>query len=321
MRENKYMSKEYTNCLKGICAIVVVIHHLYQYTNFCAGTYFGEILQFSGSLAVAMFFFLSGYGLMASSAKEKYLKHFFVNKFLPLYCFYVVLIVLYSFWTWLLEKRIVIEEIMQSFLFGRTVVTNGWYIQAILVAYLLYLCSFKLFHTGWLQILTFGIAILVYCIFCNLSNLGLFWYNTIPCMVLGMICYYKKSAIYTLFKKCVGIIFVLSSLLFTVCLLIAIRNKIDGIFDFLYPVFFICTIVALSYSLCNIPIIYNGFFALCGNYSLEIYVSHGFFLRLIRFDWLGNKLIYVLIVVVGTILMSAVMKRIHTCIVSCFKNA
>ena len=69
-KENKYMSKDYTNCIRGIFAILVVIHHLYQYSGLFNGTYIGVLLQLSGALSVSVFFFFSGYGLMFSSNKD-----------------------------------------------------------------------------------------------------------------------------------------------------------------------------------------------------------------------------------------------------------
>jgi len=320
MKDNKYMSKEYTNCLRGIFAILVVIHHLYQYSGLLHGTYIGKILQLCGFLSVAMFFFFSGYGLMFSSNKKNYIEQFFRKRFLPLYCFYVVLIILYSFWTLLLETAISPRKIVQSFFFGETIVTNGWYLQATFIVYLLYLFCFKIFKTNKARILSIGVAIFSYCVFCYLIDLGINWYQTVPCIVLGMVYCYKKNWIDTILGKRVWTIFVLSLMSFVVCVMLSELSRIDVVFDVLYSIFFVCATITLSYILYNTSIINNKLFALCGNYSLEIYVAHGFFLRLIQLKYIENKLMYILTVIICTIITSVVMKIIYAKIVSLFEK-
>lgn len=61
-----YLSKENTKALKGIFAVFVLWHHLYQYSALITGTVIGIVFQAMGYLSVGMFFFLSGYGLTTS---------------------------------------------------------------------------------------------------------------------------------------------------------------------------------------------------------------------------------------------------------------
>lgn len=311
MKENNYMSKEYTNCLRGIFAILVVFHHLHQYTELLSGEYIGTILQTLGFLCVAMFFFFSGYGLMFSSDKENYINSFLKKRFVPLYLFYVILIILYGLWTLLLEKQLSFQRVVRSFLFGGTIVTNGWYMQATFIAYLLFYFCFKIFKKKQIKIASFGIAIIVYSVFCILFNLNIFWYQTIPCMLLGMVFCYKKNTIDVLLKRHSWLILILNAILFSGCFLLSILSNIDVIFNVLYTLFFVCFAITLSYILYNTPIIKNKFFELCGRYSLEIYVSHGFFLRLIKLKYIENKFLYIAVVIVGTVLVSIVMKIIY----------
>lgn len=320
MSETKYMSKEYTNCLRGIFSISVVIHHLYQYSGLFRGMYIGTIFQLLGCLSVAMFFFFSGYGLMFSSKKENYIDEFLGKRFLPLYCFYVFLIILYSIWTFLLEGEFSFKLFIQSFFFGSTMVTNGWYLQTTFVVYLLYLFTFKNFKFYKMQLFIFGICIFVYCIVCHLIDMAINWYQTIPCMVLGMIFFCRKDYIDNQLKKHAWVILSLCSILFVVCVAL---SRIHVIFHVLYSLSFVCCMISLSYILANTSLIHNRFFTLCGNYSLEIYVTHGLFLKLIKLEYLAKMPIYVYIflVIVGTILMSVVVKKIYTTIVLAFHKA
>lgn len=318
MKKINYMSKEYTNCLRGIFAILVVIHHLYQYSGLFRGSYVSVILQLLGFISCAMFFFFSEYGLMYSSKRENYLEGFFVKRFLPLYCFYVFLIILYSIWTLLLERSLSPKFFIKSFLFGGTVVTNGWYLQTTFVVYLLYLFIFKKFKSFKIQIFLFGICVCAYCVLCHLMGLGINWYQTVPCVVLGMIYYCEKDYIDILLKKHSWIIFILYSILFATCYVLSAMSGIPVIFGVLYSLFFVCCMISLSYILANTPLIHNRFFELCGNYSLEIYVTHGLFLRIIRLESFAQipVYVYISIVIIGTIFMSVAVKKIYVTIVS-----
>jgi len=314
MKETKYMSKEYTNCLRGIFSILVVIHHLYQYSGLFVGTYIGTFLQLLGFICVAMFFFFSGYGLMFSSQKKNYLEDFFVKRFLPLYCFYAFLIVLYSTWTFLIEQEFSFTLFIQSFFFGKTIVTNGWYLQTTFIVYLLYLFVFKLFKSYKTRLLLFSICIFAYCLICHLIGMGINWYQTVPCMVLGMIYCIEKNSIDVILKKHAWVVFILCSILFAACFILSAISGIAVIFNVLYSLFFVCCMISLSYILANTPFIHNKFFTLCGNYSLEIYVTHGLFLRLIKY--IEQTPIYIIVVIIGTIFMSVTVKKIYTIIVS-----
>ena len=310
MKEDNYLSKEYTNCVRGICAIIIVVHHLYQYTGLFAGTHIGNLLQLSGALAVSVFFFYSGYGLMLSSAKQNYIQSFFRSRFLPLYCFYVILVILYSFWTLWIEHKISLDLFLQSFFFGNTLVTNGWYLQATFVLYLIYLFSFSTFNATKTRILVITVAVFLYCILCRHMNLGIWWYQTIPCAVLGMIYCNRKPQIDILLKKYVWIIFIVSCVS-AVFFKIAFESFNAPVFIVIFFLFFVCAVITFSHILCGTPIINNSFFALCGNYSLEIYVSHGFFLRLIRLNIINNKFTYILTVIIGTIILSTFFKKVY----------
>ena len=315
MKEEKYLSKEYTSCVRGICAIIVVVHHLYQYTGLFAGTYIGVLLGMSGALAVSIFFFYSGYGLMLSSAKKNYVQNFFRSRLLPLYGFYVILVILYSFWTLWIDHSISLKQLLQSFFFGNTIVTNGWYLQATFVLYLIYLFSFSTFRTTKTRILAIAIAIIAYYICCCHMRLGVWWYQTSPCVVLGMVYCNRKPQIDVLLSKYTWAIVVVSSMMFSILYIIISIFLKEPMLNAVYFMFFVCAVISFSYILCDTSIINNTFFVLCGKYSLEIYVSHGFFLRLIKLNIFSNTTIYILTVIIGTIAMSVILNMIKTKII------
>lgn len=64
-KDKDFLSIQNTKCLKGILAIMVLIYHLYLSLNIDLGC-FNVLFKPMGYLAVSVFFFISGFGLMSS---------------------------------------------------------------------------------------------------------------------------------------------------------------------------------------------------------------------------------------------------------------
>lgn len=111
-----YLSLPSTNCIKGIFALFVMVHHLYQYSGLFHNTYLGGILQGLGYVSVAMFFFLSGYGLHISRRTKgiAYVKSIPRNRMFPLYVQCVFLIVAYALLYLVIGKELTPVLILQS---------------------------------------------------------------------------------------------------------------------------------------------------------------------------------------------------------------
>ena len=71
-------TKENSDCIKGVFAVFVILHHVYQESGVLHFGPVGIVLQALGYLSVATFFFISGYGLAASyiAKGDFYLKDF-----------------------------------------------------------------------------------------------------------------------------------------------------------------------------------------------------------------------------------------------------
>lgn len=89
-RQSDIFIKEKTIPLKGLLAILIVIHHLSLYIDHKALYPF----QCWGAPIVSLFFFVSGYGLMKSYMKngKVYLLQFIANRVLLVYCFFLFLL-------------------------------------------------------------------------------------------------------------------------------------------------------------------------------------------------------------------------------------
>lgn len=141
-----YLSKRNTDCLKGLLAVSVVLHHFAQVADVRLKllTYMFEPF---GILSVAAFFFLSGYGLMLSVDKkgDAYIRSFPRTRILPYYIVCILLVIL-SVANCMITKNevITLRLILQSVTFGPdTIVSKGWYLQVSLLSYI----GFYLLHT------------------------------------------------------------------------------------------------------------------------------------------------------------------------------
>ncbi len=144
VKETNILSKESTTCLKGVFTLCVLWHHISQKSMRFYATNLGTIFQMMGYLSVAMFFFISGYGLMKSvmGGGTRYIHKFPRNRiltfyfdvaiFTALYC--VSNVIMYGPTDWLL--------VVKTLTYGGTIISNGWYFQVALILYILFYVSF-----------------------------------------------------------------------------------------------------------------------------------------------------------------------------------
>lgn len=104
------LTKNTSNVLKVIAALMVMLHHYSQYVcaNNVSDSLIYKLLSTQGGyLGVAIFFFLSGYGLMESEVKSHLnLLQFFKKRFFKIY---IPVILVSAIWV-----------VMSSFLLNET---------------------------------------------------------------------------------------------------------------------------------------------------------------------------------------------------------
>ena len=88
LNNNPVMHINDTYALRGVCMLMIIIHHIYKvfYSDF--GYPMNQIYSMWGDLGTAVFFFLSGYGLYCSLSKQgcvswAYVKKCFTKLLLP----------------------------------------------------------------------------------------------------------------------------------------------------------------------------------------------------------------------------------------------
>lgn len=180
-----YLSAESGRSLRGILSMIVVLHHLAQKVR---GIVLFPLLGKLGYLTVAVFFFLSGFGLMKQyMQKDTYAKKFLLRRLPTILIPYLFA----TFFYWLLSQFVgtplTLRDILNELKWGTPVVTASWYIICIALFYigfrvLMLLCGR---HHRWMlpgSILYCGLYIL----FCLDIGYNSWWYNTTPVLVLGV---------------------------------------------------------------------------------------------------------------------------------------
>ncbi len=185
-----YLSKENTNCLKGVLAIGILVHHLYQHTGLFRDGWsrlLGYCLQASGYLIVAIFFFLSGYGLAANYQKTpSSIYHFGKHKIAPFYVINIFLGALYCGMRLLVGEPITIGILLKTLTFGDTVIQNGWYIQVQLLYYVFFYFAFRIFNEKW-QMIVMMVLNTAYVIICKYVGLSSLYYERTFIFVIGIL--------------------------------------------------------------------------------------------------------------------------------------
>lgn len=298
-RDN-YLSKENSNCLKAIFAFLIIFSHLYSSRVFLPAI--GPIVTAFGYLSVSGFLFFSGYGLTYSYQKKEYFNGYFKKRILPIYIINALLVFLYGIFKYLIKYDISPKQIVQSFLFGDTVVQFGWYIQMIMLFYIIYYFAFikSLVKTG---IIKLAIALVIYCFVCAVANMGQTWYESSFAFLIGAIWAYTKPIIDERLKNFKTYLFtlVISMVLFGVTFvlgnvkvlpsLLRIPTKMISAVVFIVLVMILVMRIKIDFK----PIVFLG------NYYFEVYFMQGFFI--IAFNnvfRVNNNLLYCVICLVCT---------------------
>lgn len=324
------MSLKQSKSIQAISIIFIIIHHISLKlcdTYAVPAKYIKHGLEpfmYIGYLAVAVFFFCSGYGLYRSlHTKEEYLSNFFFNRLTPIVIAHLLVNFLYMY----IYNRLDIPIPFQgpSTIFGpNTVNPYSWYIYAIILCYFLFYIAFRFFKNEKLSIVVICLELIFYILFCNYWLYGGWWYNTILVFPFGIIyarnensirekieTNYKNAVLCVLAMAVAG--FVGSQILDNPhigangLMLYSQIQLIIAMLRTLTSCFFVLLIVMASMK----RKINSVCLSFIGELTLEIYLLHGIFVQIFASDFLsgfdisvcyiGNPFIYTILVMILSI--------------------
>lgn len=147
------LSKDASTCLKGLACLLIVLHH------WCSGLsgigYDGFLVKLfthaGGITGVAVFFFLSSYGLSISQQKKKYsLRSFFVKRLARVY---IPLVITNILWLMLrYDGQDLLQTALQILNLKDLLDIVTWFCNVIIVCYLIFYVS-NLLARNWAKLL------------------------------------------------------------------------------------------------------------------------------------------------------------------------
>lgn len=281
--------------LKGLLALMVMFCHIVPDVDFGI---FKELGNY-GAVAVGMFFFISGYGLLKSLlSKDDYLQHFLSKRFSKLLP--PILIVTLCFvplkMVWQGEN---FTQIVSSLADGKTLTPAAWYVYVIILYYLVFYILFKVIKRKSYALVVMTLFIIAYIIAVVKLGWGACWYMSSHCFPLGMIyCYYEES-IKKLYigKACL--------LVHTVAMLVLCYSGVGSYLG--WPAW--GSLIYYLIPLLVMPLMYtmsfgaSPFLRFTGKISYEIYILHGVFIYIGK-DIFPHDIIFVLFVITGSYIVS-----------------
>lgn len=295
-----------TNCEKGIAAVFIMLHHLSQ-KLLVQGPFI--VMQYIGFILVAVFFFISGYGLKyALYNKDNYLKSFFKKRLLavfePYWIVLLITIIVYAF----CGKIFTVRDYMLSFI-GCDIITGTWFVTAIVVIYFLFWFSYAVTgkeHGDFAMLL----LLIGYCIVCRAINVHSSYTASIAAFYLGII--WEKYAVVIIpwIRKSYVIKLIISILVCVVLffgrLFLAFRY-IDN--ELMHTI--LRNIISIAFIFMMITVTQKVQFKglildFLGSISYELYMVH--YVLLCIGSRVDNNNLYVMIVIVGGILLSTLLK-------------
>ena len=274
-----YLSKNTTNLLKFLCAILIMLHHYAQYV--CANDLSDNIIYHilssqCGFIGVIVFFYLSGYGLMESENKKHLdLVQFIKRRLLKIYLPVVVVSVL-----WLplyydmndvvldFQKIGTYRDIATDIFLGMGQDNILWFVKILIFLYITFYILTTIKAKTYLSIITSFTLTIGICWFA-IEAFGWYAVISIPAFWIGVITsMYNNKAI----KKSNIYIYILtffiieSAILFNVSRSLLIHSTIN------YAIL-VCMIIFFSKIKCDIP--NTKIIGILGIISYDIYLVHG----------------------------------------------
>lgn len=217
---------------------------------------------------------------------------------------------LYAVLILLLHGQVNHEKLLDSLLFGDTIVPFGWYLQVCIIFYLFFYLSFK-----WIRNIIIGIAIMSvllagYSTICYVLGLPTVWYECSITMGIGMIVQHVHKHITDKSNRHLMFLNVTSIILFIITFVLGTRSIIESdliiILKMLSSIFFALSVYFSCYFLrCKSRIL-----DWLGSHYLEIYVFQGVGVLISKlcFNHLNPYIIF-LFCLCCTLLLAAISKK------------
>lgn len=321
-----YLSREQSTPIRGCAALAVVLHHFSQ--NVPYGALFCMFTR-AGVLAVGLFFFYSGYGLMHQyKTKDNYAASFFRHRLPSVLIPYLIVVGMWCA-AYLVHDRSIASVVNRILEIkdGTTIIPYSWYVFVILALYIVFGITIKYAARKREKkpLLTIIVATAFCCIWIVVSTLigfGGWWNNSCLCFVLGMIWnHYQEKINHFLSTKSHALSVATAS--FIIFLIAFLRYNIfsTDLMPFLPEIFL--KLLRYGFSIVE-PLIFcivavmilmhlrigNRVSTWLGGISYEIYLVQGIAISAMNKLMITHRFAAVIIVILSTVIMAVVLNQV-----------
>lgn len=310
-----YLSVKTCNCYRGFFALIVILHHIAQRVS--GGVYFSDFTR-AGYLAVAVFFFLSGYGLQKKNLTDSTYSHGFLLKRIPSILIpYLIMCLLYWCAYALLGDVRSIASMWNNFIInGDPIVWFSWYVVCILVFYLVFYLLMKTAKQNRPAMLLGGIIYYaVYVFVCRRLSFGIWWYQTALFPVFGILWASYEEKIVSFIKK--TYLFILPAVVIIFYFFgkfkwniywlkpsVTLEIALTIVLAFLFIMIVVISSLKLKFT--------NPILAALGKISFEIYMAQGLFMLIFRNEhiFIKNDFLWALSVIATSVLAAFLLNKL-----------
>ena len=313
-----YLSNKSTKSLKGLLALLIIFHHVSQ--KITTGENFSNF-EYMGRYIVALFFFLSGYGLYFQySNNATYMENFLRKRLARILIPFTVFIIIYVIYRATLGEVVNVDFFLSFWRDHSNIVYNGWFVNSIIVLYVIFYVSFKMKDSKssfyMLTLLT-----LVYIFLKAYQNHGDWEYVSIMAFLLGIFWMKNRISIDKYIEENYFVFLVSFSILMYVFRHYEVIMKNIGITNkYVYYgiVGNLCTMVFVVYFLLltNKLDFSNKYLNFLGDISFEIYMIHGLVMHYLGKFFVSspvNDVIYTIVVLLVSIVFAYYIKKTNNC--------
>ena len=287
-------NQENTLSLRGILAALIVLHHLSMYFPLSVT----EQFRHWGGALVAVFFFITGYGLAVSYRRKGvgYLDGFLRKRLSGILPQFIVLVLLYSS-GYCLFMDYSIKEIMCDLANGRTLssLPNSWFIYVIIYVYVAFYVSLKLCGDIVRGGALFVCMLAAYVVFAAVVfEFSPHWWYTVMATGCGYFLAVSEDRLESSIARRPYVVIGLLAVLTVVCSALKVMSLLSAMWFYLWVFLFHMLVPVIVYV--SIVIMAQGnpqygrkrgqrLLRFLGTVSLELYLVHGVVIYLCdRFD-------------------------------------
>ena len=271
-----------------------------------------------GRYIVALFFFLSGYGLYFQySNNVNYMKNFLRKRLVRIFIPFYVFIVIYVIYRATLGEVINMDFFLSFWKDHSNIIYNGWFVNSIIVLYVIFYISFVR-NNSKTSFYTLTVLTLVYIFWKVYQDHGDWEYVSMMAFLLGIFWMKNRVSIDKIIEKNYFISLVLFSVLMyifrhyeVIMENIGITNKyvyygiVGNICTMVFVVYFLLLTNKLNFS--------NKYLDFLGDISFEIYMIHGLVMHYFGKFFVSsnvNDVLYTIVVFFVSIVFAYYIKKL-----------